>query len=211
MTLHGVVWMLVLLAAWALTAGCGGKDESAGKVGPEGLTDAEQKAAGKAEASLEISSSAFAQGETIPTKYTGFGENISPPLAWTGVPNGTAELVLIVDDPDAPSPQKPRPEGPWVHWLLYKIPADRRELPEGFSGRASPDVPAPMRQGENSAGNTFYHGPKPPIGTHRYFFKLYALDAPLDVPAGASKDQLVAALHGHVLAHGSLMGTRAAE
>ena len=144
---------------------------------------------------LEVKSSAFAAGGTIPRKYTGEGTDVSPPLSWSNVPEGTKEFALICDDPDAPRPT------PWVHWVLYKIPASVRELPEGSSGGA--------REGRNDFGNRGYGGPMPPPGhgVHHYHFKLYALDTELDLPPGATKDQVLAAMRGHVLAQGELVGT----
>lgn len=154
---------------------------------------------------MQITSSAFSQGEAIPKKFTGEGKDVSPALAWSGVPAGAQELALIVDDPDAPR------EEPWVHWVLYKIPADAKGLPEGVAKTEKPkEVPGAM-QGVNSwpKDNVGYRGPMPPPGhgTHHYHFKLYALDAKLDVQPGLTKDQLLEKLKGHVLAEGELMGT----
>ncbi len=120
------------------------------------------------------------------------------PLRWADPPQGTKTFALICDDPDAP-------RGTWVHWVLFNLPADRRELPEGVPAQETLDGGA--RQGKNDFGNLGYGGPAPPRGKpHRYFFKLYALDTALDLPAGATKDQVVAAMQGHVLAEGQLMG-----
>ena len=145
--------------------------------------------------SLEVKSSAFSNGGAIPRKYTGEGEDVSPPLSWSNVPEGTKEFALICDDPDAPRPT------PWVHWVLYKISASVRELAEGSSGGA--------REGRNDFGNTGYGGPMPPPGhgVHHYHFKVYALDTELDLPPGATKEQLLGAMKGHVLAEGELVGT----
>ncbi len=159
-----------------------------------------------AQARIQVTSSAFGEGQRIPKKYTGEGEDVSPPLAWSGVPAGTQELALIVDDPDAPTPQ------PWVHWVLYKIPADCKALPEGVKKVLRPDEPAGALQGKNSwpSGQTIgYRGPMPPPGhgVHHYRFHLYALDKKLEVEPGLTKDELLAAMKGHILGEGELTGT----
>lgn len=151
---------------------------------------------------LTITSKAFGDGQNIPTKYTGDGQDVSPPLAWSDVPPETKELALIVDDPDAPSPQ------PWVHWVAYKIPADVAELAEGIAAKAELTAPAGALQGKNSWGSIGYRGPAPPPGgVHHYYFKLYALDAKLNLTPGAGKDALLAAMNPHILAEGKLIGT----
>jgi Raf kinase inhibitor-like YbhB/YbcL family protein len=155
---------------------------------------------------IRIRSSAFENGQPIPKKHTGDGEDVSPPLAWEGVPTGAKELVLIVDDPDAPTPQ------PWVHWVLYKIPSDVPELPEGLPAGGRIEKPLAALQGRNSwsSGRTIgYRGPAPPPkhGVHHYHFKLYALDAPLKVNPSLNKQALLEAIQGHVLAQGELIGT----
>jgi Raf kinase inhibitor-like YbhB/YbcL family protein len=144
---------------------------------------------------LSLTSTAFAAGETIPRKHTGEGEDVSPRLEWQGAPDGTRELALICDDPDAPTPE------PWVHWVLYGIPADRTRLEEGDAAGAE--------EGPTGWGVPGYRGPMPPPGhgVHRYFFRLYALDAPLGLKAGASKQEVLAAIEGHVLAEAELVGT----
>ena len=146
---------------------------------------------------LKLTSTAFEEGGMIPSQYTCDGQNVSPPLAWSGVPEGTKTLALIADDPDAP-------RGTWVHWVVYQIPATERGLPENVPARETLDSGA--RQGKNDFKNTAYGGPCPPSGTHRYFFKLYALDSSLDLHPGATKDQLLKAAEGHVLAQGQLIG-----
>jgi len=160
------------------------------------------------QAALKLTSSAFGPGEPIPRKYTGDGENVSPPLAWTGLPEGTKELALICDDPDAPSPRRPAPK-PWVHWVLYKIPPTVTELPEGIPPKAQLDNPPGALQGKNSWPTVGYRGPEPPRGSgrHRYVFKLYALDEPLSLPPEANKQALLAAMKGHILAEAQLIGT----
>ena len=148
--------------------------------------------------SFEITSTAFGPGEPIPPRYTCDGEDVSPPLGWGDPPPGTQSLALICDDPDAPA-------GTWVHWVLYNLPAGTRSLPAAIPADADP--PNGGRHGENSGRRVGYGGPCPPSGTHRYFFKLYALDAALDLTAGASKEQLLQAMEGHVLAQTEFMGT----
>lgn len=156
--------------------------------------------------SIQVSSNAFKAGAPIPKKYSEDGEDVSPPLAWQNVPEGTKELALICDDPDAPTPE------PWVHWILYKIPADVRELPEGVPTDAELKSPAGALQGLNSwpsGRKVGYRGPAPPSkhGTHHYHFRLYALDAPLSLDAKADKKALLAAMKGHILAEGEIVGT----
>ncbi len=149
-------------------------------------------------AALLLTSSAFQEGESIPRQYTDDGANVSPPLAWSEPPTGTRSLALICDDPDAP-------RGTWVHWVLFNLPADLRELPENVPSDAVLENEA--RQGRNDFGKLGYGGPAPPRGKpHRYFFKLYALDVVLPLTAGASKAQLLEAMKGHILAEGQLMG-----
>lgn len=152
--------------------------------------------------SLRIASSAFLSGERIPLDYTGDGADRSPPLTWSRVPDGTLELALICDDPDAPTPE------PWVHWIVYGIPADCQELPEGVPPKADKR----LKQGRNSwpSGQTIgYRGPAPPRGhgTHHYHFRLYALDQKLNAAPGLDKPSLLALMEGHVLATGELIGT----
>ncbi len=148
---------------------------------------------------IEITSPAFAEGKPIPTKYTGEDKDLSPPLAWKGVPEGTRSLALIADDPDAPV-------GTWVHWVLYDLPPATAQLPEGLD--KSQYGLGGARQGTNDVRRLGYGGPMPPPGKpHRYFFKLYALDRVLDLPPGATKRELLKAMEGHVLAEGQLMGT----
>lgn len=148
---------------------------------------------------IEVTSIAFPNGQTIPKEHTADGRNISPPLHWGAAPPGTKSLALICDDPDAP-------RGTFTHWLLFNLPADSCELAAGVTPQAT--LPSGALQGTNSFGKTGYGGPSPPPGKpHRYFFKLCALDRQLDLAAGATKEQLVAAMKGHVLAEGQLMGT----
>jgi len=157
---------------------------------------------------IEVTSPAFEPGGPIPTKYTEDGEDVSPPLAWSGVPERAQELALICDDPDAPNPKRPAAT-PWVHWVLYKIPADTKELPEGIPKTAQLDDPPGALQGKNSWPTTGYRGPAPPpgSGTHRYFFKLFALDAELAAEPEMDKTTLEREMEGHVIGEGSLFGT----
>jgi len=148
-------------------------------------------------AAVPLESSAFANGEAIPVRYTCDGEDLSPPLAWGEPPVGTLSLALIVDDPDAPI-------GTWVHWVLFNLPADTRSLPEGLPAEA--EVAAGL-QGINGWKEVGYGGPCPPKGsTHRYFFQLYALDTALNLEAGASKAEVEKAMDGHILGQGQLVG-----
>jgi len=148
-----------------------------------------------------LRSAAFASRGAIPAKYTCEGKDVSPPLAWSGAPAGTRSFALIVDDPDAPDPAAPKRV--WVHWLLYDLPADTRELAEG----ASHSLPAGTREGSNDWKRTGYGGPCPPIGRHRYFHKLYALDVALGDRGALGKGELEQAMAGHVLAHAELVAT----
>ena len=146
---------------------------------------------------LKLTSASFSEGAMIPKQYTCDGKDISPPLAWSGVPPSAVTLALIADDPDAPT-------GVWVHWVLFNIPLSTQNLPENVPARKA--LPDGAKQGTNDFGRIGYGGPCPPGGTHRYFFKLYALDAELKLDAGASKAQLLKAMEGHILAQGQLMG-----
>lgn len=151
--------------------------------------------------SLTIESSSFAHGRAIPVRHTCDGPNVFPPLAWTGMPAGTKSLALIVDDPDAPDPAAPRMT--WVHWVLYNIPAAANGLAEGVAAKELPDGTLP---GLNDWQRTGYGGPCPPVGEHRYFFKLYALDAVLPDLRHPAKAALEKAMQGHVLARSELVG-----
>jgi Raf kinase inhibitor-like YbhB/YbcL family protein len=149
---------------------------------------------------MELTSSAFGNGAAIAPRYSCEGEDIAPPLAWCDVPPDARSLVLIVDDPDAPDPAAPKTT--WVHWVLYDIPPDATALAEGGS-----PLPAGTREGRNDWQRSGYGGPCPPVGRHRYFFKLYALDAPLGDLRAATKADVERAMQGHVLATAQLMGT----
>ncbi|HEX2447782.1 MAG TPA: YbhB/YbcL family Raf kinase inhibitor-like protein [Methyloceanibacter sp.] len=147
---------------------------------------------------LTLTSSAFQAGGKIPSKYTCEGEDISPPLAIDGVPDGAKSLAIIVDDPDAPDPKAPKRV--WVHWVVHNLPPGTKSLAEAAA------LPQGAVAGTNDSKQNSYHGPCPPIGRHRYFHKLYALDITLP-PAPLTKPALEAAMKGHVLAQAELMGT----
>ena len=157
---------------------------------------------------LTIRSAAFEPNSPIPTRHTCEGDDVSPPLEWSGAPEGTASLVLIVDDPDAPDPAAPTMT--YVHWVLYDLPPGTAGLPAGVATDA---LPAGARAGQNDWKRRGWGGPCPPIGRHRYFFKLFALDATLDAglgavgAAGATKAEIEAAMAGHVLEAAELVGT----
>ena len=153
---------------------------------------------------LALTSTAFEHGAAIPAAYTCQGRDISVPLTWGVLPAGTRSLALIVDDPDAPDPAAPTMT--WVHWVLYNIPAAAPGLPEAVKPGA---LPAGTLEGRNDWGRTGYGGPCPPVGRHRYFFKLYALDAVLPDLGQPDKRRLERAMKGHVLAQQELIGTYA--
>ncbi len=146
---------------------------------------------------IKVSSSAFEPNGVIPAKYTCDGAGISPPLQWEGVPEETESIALICDDPDAPM-------GTFVHWVLYDMPADTKKLDENVP--ADKTLPNKAKQGITDFGKIGYGGPCPPSGTHRYYFKIYALDMQLGLEAGASKSQLLKAMEDHILGKGELMG-----
>ncbi|OIO88835.1 MAG: phosphatidylethanolamine-binding protein [Anaerolineae bacterium CG2_30_64_16] len=146
---------------------------------------------------MKLTSSAFGAGDMIPRRYTCDGDDLSPPLAWTGTPAGARALALICDDPDAPV-------GTWVHWVLFNLPPSLTQLPEGLP--AAQTLENGAIHGTNSWKRVGYGGPCPPSGTHRYFFKLYALDAPLTLGSNATARDVQAAMKGHVLAEAQLMG-----
>jgi Raf kinase inhibitor-like YbhB/YbcL family protein len=152
---------------------------------------------GGSDMTITITSSAFAEGGMIPRKHTCDAEDISPDLKWSGVPKEARSLALVCDDPDAPV-------GTWVHWVLFNVPPDITGLAVGIAPDATLKIGA--RHGKNDFGRLGYGGPCPPGGTHRYFFKLYALDTLLNLDSGSTKAQLLAAMKGHILAEGQLMG-----
>ena len=144
---------------------------------------------------IALTSAAFEAGARIPKKHTGEGANVSPPLSWSRPPKGTRQLALICDDPDAPTTK------PWVHWVLYGLPPSLEELKEGNAGGG--------QEGPNDSGGVGYTGPMPPTGhgVHRYFFRLYALDAILATSPGWTKERLLAEMKAHILEHAELVGT----
>jgi Raf kinase inhibitor-like YbhB/YbcL family protein len=150
---------------------------------------------------LTLTSPVFTANGSIPSRYTCEGDDISPALAWSGVPGNAKSLVLIVDDPDAPDPAAPRMT--WVHWVLYDIPPNASGLPEAVAPK---NLPAGAREGLNDWQRTGYGGPCPPIGRHRYFHKLYALDVVLPDLHRPTKAALEKAMKGHVIAHAELVG-----
>ncbi len=146
---------------------------------------------------MKITSPAFKEGEEIPLIYTCEGKQMSPPLTFHEIPPGTKMLALIMEDPDVP--KKFRADGMWDHWVVWNIPPTVRALKEGES--------PPGVVGINTRGTTNYIGPCPPDARHRYYFKLYALNTPLNLPAGSTKQELINAMHGHIIANAELMGT----
>ena len=146
---------------------------------------------------INLISTAFENDGMIPSKYTCDGDDISPPLKWDSVPDGTVSIALVSDDPDAPM-------GTWVHWVLYNLPPDKTELPEAFGDDET--LEDGTRQGITDFGKTGYGGPCPPSGTHRYFFKIYALDTMIDTATVLDKKGLLEKMEGHILAQGELMG-----
>ncbi len=146
---------------------------------------------------ITVRSSVFQEGGMIPAKHTCDGDDISPPLQWTGKPEGTKSFALISDDPDAPM-------GTWVHWVMWNIPPDVNGLAENVPPH--PQLPDGSRQGLSDFRRPGYGGPCPPSGVHRYYFKVYALDTMLDLPSNTRKADLLKAIKGHILAEGQLMG-----
>jgi len=183
----GKAWLLLAWVALLtlFAAGCQGAGPFPGEEGGAPM-------------SFELISEAFAYGEPIPRRYTCDGDDVSPPLRWGDPPAETRSFVLIMDDPDAPM-------GTWDHWVLFDIPAEARALPEAVPPDAEPATGG--RHGRNSWQRLGYGGPCPPRGTHRYFFRLYALDTVLDLPAGVDKGRVMRVMEGHVLAQAELMGT----
>jgi Raf kinase inhibitor-like YbhB/YbcL family protein len=146
---------------------------------------------------IKVTSPAFEEGGMIPPKYTSDGENVSPPLNWEGVPEGTKSIALVSDDPDAPI-------GTWVHWVMWNVPADATHLSENVP--PDENLPDGSRQGITDFRSHGYGGPSPPSGTHRYYFKIYALDTKLDISSNSKKADLLKAMEGHIITEGQLMG-----
>ena len=175
---------VTLMVVMGMMGGCGGKDK--------GNETVEQE---RNLPMLSVKSAAFENGATIPKKHTGEGANVSPAISWTGVPKETKEVALICDDPDAPRPQ------PWVHWVVYGLGSEVTGLAEGSAGGGL--------EGKNSSGWTGYTGPMPPKGhgVHHYHFKVYALDTKVGLRAGTTKEDLLKAMKGHIVAQGEVVGT----
>jgi Raf kinase inhibitor-like YbhB/YbcL family protein len=186
----------LMLISSALMSGC--ESGASATDTPEAAAPAAALEPAAETTGFQITSAAFTAGDPIPVKYSCDGEDISPPLGWSAPPAGSQGFALIADDPDAPS-------GTWVHWVLYNVPADTHSLPEAIPPDA--DLIDGSHHGNNSWKRLGYGGPCPPGGTHRYFFKLYALDSMLNLEAGANKDRLLEAMEGHILAQTELMGT----
>ncbi|MCD6291234.1 MAG: YbhB/YbcL family Raf kinase inhibitor-like protein [Anaerolineae bacterium] len=178
---HKLLFLPVVILFF--TTGCGGEKSSAPK---------------SSLPTFDLHSPAFTPGHSIPRKYTCQGDDVSPPLQWDTPPQGTQSLALIMDDPDAPGKT-------WVHWVLFDIPGSARSLPEAIP--STPELPDGSQHGRNSWGRLGYGGPCPPSGTHRYFFRLYALDTRLNLSPGVTEKQLRQAMQGHILAQAELMGT----
>jgi len=180
---EAVPTIIVLLVAGLL--GC--KSEEEGKMGKVEV------------AAIKLASPAFLQGGAIPKEFTADGDNVSPPLRWVDVPYGTRSIALVCEDPDAP-------RGTFVHWVIFNMDPEKRELPRGVP--ASGKLAYGILQGTNDFGKIGYGGPAPPKGTsHRYFFKIYAVDRMLDLEPGCTRDQLTKAMEGHILAEGEIMGS----
>jgi len=182
--------LMVVLVSLALI-GCANRTQPA-------TQPSETNSAKPEKAEIKLTSAAFKDGESIPRAYTCDGVNISPPLEWSGVPKTAKTLAIVCEDPDAPA-------GTWVHWVLYNLPADNIGLVENLP--ATETLKAGGFQGKNDFGKIGYGGPCPPSGTHRYFFKIYALDSELPLKGGATKAELLKALEGHIVLEGQLIGT----
>jgi Raf kinase inhibitor-like YbhB/YbcL family protein len=198
MRIRRTVFVLIAGLFLALSFGCGqAKDARA----EEKEKESDKK--GDASMAITVTSTAFKPNGPIPKQYTGEGQDVSPPLAWSGVPKTAKQLALICDDPDAPRAE------PWVHWVIYQIPADATGLPEGVPQKEELDDPKGVKQGVSDFKKVGYNGPLPPPGhgTHHYHFRVYALDVELSMPAKQAKKQLLDAMKGHILAQGELIGT----
>jgi hypothetical protein len=189
---RGIFSLLILLSMF-LSACASSASSTSEPATPEPIATEETM-------SLQLTSDAFTNGQSIPAKYSCVGKNISPALNWNEPPAGTQSFALIVDDPDAPF-------GTWVHWVLYNIKPNMRGLQEDLPITGKNIDPEAIYVGKNSAGNIGYDGPCPPSGTHRYFFKLYALDTLISLLPGASEEQILKEMDGHILAQDELMGT----
>lgn len=193
--------LFALLAFVSLLTACAAAGPSPAPEPTVGLTPLpDSSGETKPGPAFELTSTAFEEGEPIPVKYSCDGDDISPPLAWSEPPPGTQSLALVMDDPDAPG-------GTWDHWVLFNISPDRRSLEENLPVTGKNMDPDAIYVGNNSWSRTGYGGPCPPSGTHRYFFKLYALDTTINLLPGATKEELSNAMDGHILAETELMGT----
>jgi Raf kinase inhibitor-like YbhB/YbcL family protein len=196
----------------AALTGCGSSNKDRGTLAGGGIAELRRGDEDSAKEGKKMRlQSTFENGGAIARKHSGEGDDLSPPLSWEGAPEGTKTLALICDDPEAPSPRNPAPD-PWVHWVIYNIPGSVSKLPEGLPRKTDLAEPPGAKQGANSfgAGKFGYNGPMPPprSGTHRYFFKLYALDTELSLdPKRTKKKELLRAMQGRILAQGELMGT----
>lgn len=195
---------------FAFVAGCGGEGNAVRSDVEEEIAriQAENAPAGS---KMQLTSTAFDHRQPIPKRHTSEGEDVSPPLAWAGVPDGTVAFALLLSDPDAPSPEQPA-DKPWIHWVLFDLPGDSQELPEDWDREVMSRKIDMGRSGLNSwpEDNVGYRGPAPPAGSgaHRYVFTLYALDAPLDLdPAETTYDDVLTAMTGHILDSATLIGT----
>lgn len=202
----GFGFSAILLAA----GGCGGDGNAVRSDVEEEIAriQAENAPTGS---KMRLTSTAFQPRQPIPKRYTSQGEDVSPPLAWEGVPEGTVAFALLLSDPDAPSPEQPA-DKPWSHWVLYDLPGSTTELPEGIPREAKPASLDGALQGLNSwpGDNVGYRGPDPPPGSgaHRYVFTLYALDSPLELdPAETTYDDVLTAMTGRILDSATLIGT----
>jgi Raf kinase inhibitor-like YbhB/YbcL family protein len=183
-------------AGWMMVSACAAQPQQDLATAMPGASDGDRE--GGPAMAFRLESGVFEGAGAIPSKFTCDGQDVSPPLTWSGVPEGTISLALIMDDPDAPA-------GIWVHWVLYGIPASEDGLGEGVP--ADDVLPDGARSGLNSWRRSGYGGPCPPGGTHRYFFRLYALDSVLELSPGATKEALLEAMQGHILGQTELMGT----
>ncbi len=185
-------WVCVWCVALVLCGGCQQSQQQGANVNGAGDMGGAEKS------SIKVTSGAFAEGEMIPAQFTCGGANVSPPLAWAGVPPEAKSLALVVEDPDAPG-------GTFVHWVVYNLPATAKELPQGVPARG--DIAGGGRQGMNDFGKHGYGGPCPPPGAaHRYYFKLYALNADFKLPDDTTKPLLLKAIYGHIVDQGQLTG-----
>jgi hypothetical protein len=203
---YSVLILIIIFISGCVTVDNAKTDEIAEEVTGEvtdevtaGVTETEEESKREADImeEISISSGAFVEGGSIPLEYTCDGSDVSPPLLFKGIPGDAKSIALVMDDPDAPGRT-------FVHWVIYNIPAGTRQLPKGIPMTAALDDGS--LHGMSDFGRTGYGGPCPPSGTHRYYFKLYALDIVLDLPHGASKQQLENAMQGHILAKSELMG-----